>query len=124
MAKKKKGDGKSKGGKGGKTAEAPNIVIEYPPEQGKMSLLYRKASFDVLPGSSNKSAGGMLVERKAHAPLLRYQLEQSHRAVAPGYCEFLRTRKFWMAGDPVPDGAIPKVAAPPKAKGGKGKKKK
>ncbi|GBG33198.1 Hypothetical Protein FCC1311_094222 [Hondaea fermentalgiana] len=113
MAKKKKGGGKKGGGKGG-GAEVVNAVLEFPPEREKMTLLYRKASFDVLP--PHESTG--------LSKLIKYQQDHVHRSVVPGYAEFLKERKFWMTGDEVPDGAIPKAPAPPKAKDGGGKKKK
>lgn len=109
MGKKKKSGKKDTGG----APEVVNAEIEFPPARDQMSLLYRKASFDVRP--------------PGHEPwdeLIKYQMDQTHRAVVPGYCKFLRERRFWMSGDDVPDGAIPSVPAPPKAKAGGGKKKK
>lgn len=116
MAKKKGkgGGGKGKGKGGGSAFQlADNAVLEFPPRTRDMSLLYRKASFDVLPLSRSESLG----------QLLRFHQDQTHRAVIPGYAEFLKTRKFWMSGDDVPDGAMPRAPGAPKAGGEKKKKK-
>lgn len=110
---------KKSGGKASKKGGAPeivNAVLEFPPEREQMTLLYRKASFDVLPPENSASL----------SKLIKYQQDHVHRSVVPGYAEFLKERKFWMSGDEVPEGAIPKAPAPPKASkdGGKKKKKK
>jgi hypothetical protein len=83
MAKKKKG-GKAKGG-GGKAE--PVKVIQPEPEE--LTLLYRKARFDVQHPLKGE---------------LRVQFDKNHRAAVGGYCQFLRERNFWMAGDEIPGG--------------------
>jgi hypothetical protein len=139
MGKGKKGSGGGKGGaKGGAGSAAAPVVLEFPPDRDQMSLLYRKASLDVLPHGAGGGAGarkeGEVVQPDeepapgAPAPidpakLIAYELDLGHRLAAPGYCEFLRQRKYWMSGDPVPEEAIPKLPPPPKAAGDKDKKK-
>ncbi len=133
MGKGKKGSGGGKKG-GAASAAVVNAVIEFPPDREQMSLLYRKASFDVLPPrpkcvEEKKKEAEEEPEPGAPAPidpaeLIAFQLDKAHRQVAPGYCEFLRQRKYWMSGDPVPDEAIPKLPPPPKVKGDDKKKKK
>jgi hypothetical protein len=138
------GKGKKGGNKGGAKGGAASsmgvpAVLEFPPDREQMSLLYRKASLDVLPGGVAGGAGARKEEAAAEpdeepargvsapidpAKLIAYELDLGHRLAAPGYCEFLRQRKYWMSGDPVPEEAIPKLPPPPKAKGEDKKKKK
>ena len=125
MGKKKKA---GKGKAGGKASNQP-VAIELPPEPSTLTLLYRKASFDVrkepLEGLlriqyDKVSSFDVQPDAFGKPPLLKH-----HRAVIPGYCTYLKERNFWMTGDEIPEGAIPKPPVSEAAKTEKkGKKKK
>ena len=107
MAKKKKG-GKKKGGK-----KSATTILE--PEM--MPLLYRQASFDVLPRFVSKSA--------SFKGFTRIQNDRNSQQILTGYRNFLKERNFRFSSIKNPDGVCPKPATK-KKKGGakKGKKKK
>jgi len=87
--------GKKKGG-GGKAAMQSNIAIEFPPPRDQLSLLYRKARFDVASEGSVEICN-----------MMRYLQDKEHRQSAKHYDEFLAEKKFWRFGDRVPDGSTP-----------------
>jgi len=84
---------KAKKGKGGGAAVASNTVIEYPPPRESMTLLYRKASYDILPSKSQSN-------------LLKYHQDKFHRHVCKDYEEFLRSKNFWHVGDELPESKL------------------